>query len=329
MEKFKQLLSKPKTVLPIFAALVLLLSAFFYRNIGLSPAIPENLAVSEVMTAPGTNVSLSFGKNGRVEAVLVKEGDVVKKGEVLARLSAPDALGVVNQAKGALSLAQAQYASLNVTYANTKNQQDTIVDNAYKTLLSSSLEGTPSVQDNNVPIISGTYTCGKEGTYILKPYSSGDTDTGFSFNYSGLETGVAGVKYNNPVPLGNCGLQVKFAHVNNFNQYVVWTIAIPNTKSSVYLANKNAYDLAVSNREKVLADLVAQIGANSGDNSNNTSVSKAQVEAALGAYQAALGAYQNNVIISPVDGIVNFLDPNLKTGQSVISGKSVISISAK
>jgi multidrug efflux pump subunit AcrA (membrane-fusion protein) len=324
MEKFKQLLSKPKSFLPIFALVVLVLSAVLYRNIGIAPGIPANIGVADSLTTPDGNISLSFAKNGRVEAVLVKERDFVKKGEVLARLSAPDALGTVNQAKGALALAQAQYASLNVTYANTKNQQDTMVDNAYKILLSSALEGTPSIQDSNVPVISGTYTCGKEGVYILKPYSSGDNDTGFSFNYSGLETGTAGVKYDNPVPLGVCGLQIKFIHVTNFNANTVWTINIPNTKSSVYLANKNAYDLAVSTREKILADISTQIG-----NSNDSSVAKAQVDAALGAYQAALGAYQNNIITSPVDGTVTFIDPNLKTGQSVIAGKSVISINAQ
>lgn len=321
------LFSKPRLTISIVALIVLIASAIAYGHIGRSPIVPASITLSNSheVIASGSNVSLSFPKSGRVETVLINAGDEVSAGQVLARLSAPDAQGAVSQAKGALDLAEAQYASLNVQYANAKKQQDLLVKNAYQTLLSSGLEGTANIQDENTPIISGTYTCGKEGTYTLKPYQSGDTDSGYSMNYSGIENGTTGVKYENSVSLGNCGLQVKFLNKTIFNPAVVWTIAIPNTKSSVYLANKNAYELAENTRDKVLSDLATTIGNNTG----SSSVAKAQVDAARGAYQAALGAYQNNVITSPVHGIVTFVDPDLKGGQSVIANKSVISISVK
>jgi multidrug efflux pump subunit AcrA (membrane-fusion protein) len=324
MKSITKFLSNPKSILPIFAIVALAGTFFLWQHVGVAPTVPSLLTNSSpgVTISDGGNIALSFQKSGRIESVFVKEGDRVKTGATLARLSAPDALGLVNQARGALDLARAQYASLNVEYANTKKQQDLIVENAYKTLLSGGLEGVPSKQDLNIPVITGNYICGKEGSYILKPYRSNDKDSGFSANFSGLESGTIPVKYDSPVPLGNCGLEIKFTHAEAFSSNTVWTVAIPNTKGSVYVANKNAYDLAVTNRTKVLDDLLAKIGSTSG-----ASVARAQVEAAEGAYQAALGAYQNNVIIAPTSGTVTFVDPNLKVGQSATGGKPVISIS--
>lgn len=323
MNTFKQLLAKPKIAIPASIIIVALLTVFAYGRIGVAPAVPSTVGLSSSQSAvvSGGNVSLSFAKSGRVESVLVKEGDAVRAGQVLAKLSAPDAEGAVAQAKGALDLAQAQYASLNSQYKTAKEQQDLMVANAYKTMVSGSLEGVPSHQDQNTPIISGTYACGTEGSYRLKPYSSGDSDSGYSLAVSGLENVIIPVKYDNAVPLGTCGLEIKFNHVNSFDSSTTWTISVPNTKGSAYLANKNAYDLAVANRDKVLADLETNIGTNT-----TNSVAKAQIDAAQGAYQAALGAYQNNVIVAPVAGTVTFVDPDLKAGQSAVSGKSVISI---
>lgn len=325
MKKIIRLLSQPKTLIPVFAILVAALTFYGFQNLGKAPTLPSNIQAigSKDITINNGNISLSFPKSGRLEAVLVKEGDNIKEGQVLAKLSAPDALGGVNQAKGALDLARAQFASLNVEYANTQKQQDLLVANARKTLLSAGLEGVPNNQDVNLPVITGTYNCDKEGSYILKPYRSGDKDSGYTFNYSGLENGIAPVKYDNPVALGTCGLQIKFTQNDTFNSQTIWTIAIPNTKSSVYLNNKSAYDLAVSNREKILADLISKVGTNVGAGS----VAEAQIKAAEGAYQAALGAYQNNVITSPVNGVATFVDANLKVGQSVVANKPVISIS--
>lgn len=322
--KFLNFLSKPKIIIPIVAIIGILVIAALYNRIGKAPVVNVALDTSTPVITGDNSIDLSFPKTGRVADVLVQNGQSVHKGDVLAKLSAPDQEGVVNQAKGALDLAEAQYASLNAQYASTKKQQDLIVSNSYQTLLTSGLEGIPSKQDKNSIIISGTYTCGKEGTYELDPYSSNDSDTGYSFKYSGLETGITSVKYDNSVPLGSCGLQIKFTNTALFNPYNTWTISIPNTKSSTYLANYNAYELAKQNEEKILSDLSTTLGNNS-----STSVEKAQVAAAQGAYDATLGAYQNNLIVAPQDGTVSFVDKDLKVGQSVIPNKVVISITTK
>ncbi len=322
-----KMLSKPKIIIPIFAILGILCVLFGYKIVGKAPIVNiDSQKENASIISSGSNISLSFPKNGRVKEVLVENGQKVYKGQILAKLSAPDSEGAVNQARGALELAKAQYASLNSQYETTKKQQDLIVKSAYNVLLSSGLEAIPEDEQSlNIPTISGTYICGKEGSYKINPYKSGDTDTGFSFEYSGLENGTTSIKSDNPVPLGNCGLQIKWTNLDEFDDSIDWNINIPNTKSSVYLTYKNAYELALQNREKILSDLATNIGSEN----EESSIAKATVNAAQGAYQAAQGAYENNLIISPVDGIVNFIDSNLKVGQSVVPNKNVISITAQ
>ena len=322
----KKTLSKTKIIIPVFAIFAIFATVIGYKHVGNAPIV--NIASdinSSNISSSVNSINLGFPKSGRVEQVLATVGQKVHKGDILAKISAPDAEGAINQAKGALDLAEAEYASLNSQYASTKKQQDLIVSNTYQTLLSSGLEGIPSAQNQNAPIISGTYTCGKEGSYIINPYASSDGDTGYSFNFSGLEKGVASVKDKNSVPLGSCGLQIKWNNINSFDDSIDWTIDIPNKKSSTYLANKNAYDLAIANREKVLSDLSTTIGSSN----VKSSVAKAKVEAARGSYEAVLGAYQNNIITSPVDGIISFVDKDLKVGQSVVANKNIISIETK
>ncbi len=322
----KKILENPKITITLFAVLAIVIVSVLYPAIGLPPKVD----VSKIQSSSrsfllGMTVNLSFPKSGRLESVAVKVGDKVRAGDILARLSAPDVEGAVAQAKGALDLAKAQYASLNSQYETAKAQQDLLVRNAYRTLLSSSLEAVPQRQTKNVGVVSGTYTCDKEGSYILDPYRSADNDSGYSFNYSGLETGTASVKYDSPIPLATCGLQIKFIHNESFDDITNWTIDIPNTKSASYLANKNAYDLAMTNRDKVLSDLAQTIGSSTHD----TSVSSAQIRVAEGTYEAALGAYQNNLIVAPYDGVISFVDSDLKNGQSVMANKPVINITTE
>jgi multidrug resistance efflux pump len=323
----KNFFTNPKTIIPLVAVIAVVVGIVGFRTVGKAPVVtlPDNTALvsGTVVTNSSDNVyDLAFPNAGRVASVAVKVGDHVVKGQTLATLDAGAALGAVTQAKGALELAQAQYASQDVQYANAKKQQDVLVQNAYRTLLSSGLAATPSVQDDNhVPVISGTYTCGKEGAYEIATYPSGTT-SGYSFTYAGLEKGGGQVTFSTPQPLGSCGLFIQFTQ--GFAGATRWTVSIPNSKSATYVTNKNAYDLAVSTREQVLTQFEANLAQNSSANT-----AKAAVESAQGVYQAALGAYKNNVIVAPVNGTVTFIDADLKTGQSVTQNKAIISISTK
>ena len=323
-KKILKFLSKPKMVIPVALIVGVFVIIIGFKLVGNGPKVEiENQDVAHQKL--NGNIDLSFSKGGKLESVLVKKGQEVKKGDVLAKISAPDALGVISQTKGALDLAEAQFSSLNSQYKTAKKQQDLLVSNAYNTLLSDGLEGIPDKQTSVGPIISGTYTCGKEGSYELDPYKSSDNDSGYSINFSGLENGVISLKYETPVPLGNCGLQIKWTKADYFDDHIKWKVEIPNTRSAKYLVNKNAYELAIANRDKTLSDLAYNIN----NGSEEVSVAQAQVNAARGAYQAALGAYENNLIIAPDNGVITSIDENLKVGQMVTASKPVISISIK
>ena len=64
--------------------------------------------------ASANQTTLTFGTGGRVQEVVVNEGDVVQKGEVLARLETTDLEMGVARAKAGLALSQAQLAQIQV-----------------------------------------------------------------------------------------------------------------------------------------------------------------------------------------------------------------------
>lgn len=332
MKNFIKLLEKPKIIIPIAMAAAIIIGLVSYRFVGQSPAVAlssnSNIASSTALSTDDST-NLAFYKAGRLGSVSVAVGAPVKQGDVLASLDAGDALGAVNQAKGALELAKAQYGSMDVQYANAKKQQDVLVINAHRTLLSNNLmavakDTATDVDESQIPQISGTYTCDKEGSYEIEPYGSVN-DSGYSFTFKGLETGAGNVTYYTPQPLGKCGLFIQFP-AEYYSRYVNWTVDIPNTRSSSYIANKNAYDLAVSTRDQVLKQFQANLGENGSFNAN---IAQAAIDSAQGAYEVALAAYRNNLILAPIDGVVTFVDSNLKVGQSVNANKTVITIVKK
>ncbi len=336
MKNFIKLLEKPNVVIPVFLVIMLIAGAIFSRFIGQTPVVTLSSYTNSTASSSSevSTADLAFPKSGRLSVVSVKVGDAVKKGEVLASLDAGDALGAVNQANGALELAKAQYASLDVQYENAKREQDVLVENAYRTMLSSNLAAVASkinnfdssmpIDNSQIPQISGTYTCDKTGSYEIEPYQSG-VQSGFSFRFNGLESGSGSVTYYNSQPLGSCGLFIQFPFGYSASQ-IKWIVDIPNEKSPNYNANKNAYELALSTRDQVLKQFEANLGKNGSPEAN---VAQAAVDSAQGAYEIALAGYRNNLIVAPMDGVVTFVDSHLKVGQVVTANKTVITVTKK
>ena len=322
---FLKTIIKPKVIIPVVAIVAIVVGASIYHLVGKAPQVMlganTSPSASSQVAAVNPSTNLAFPVGGRVATVSVALGDHVTKGETLATLDGGTELGALNQAKGALELAQTQYGSLNLQYQNTKTQQDQLVANAYQALLSTGLQARAIGGDQgHVPVITGTYNCDKEGSYDITPYQSG-TLSGYSFTFSGLESGFGTADYNNSSPFGSCGLSIQFSP--GFNQDARWEIDIPNTQSSSYTADLNAYNLAVANSNQALSQLAANTGQNGSSAAN---VAQAAVDSAQGAYQAALAAYDNTIITAPVSGTVSFVSSDLKVGQSVNPSESVISI---
>ena len=72
-----------------------------------TPVVNSNIVTAEGRLVPNTSTWLSFQTTGRVQAVLVKEGETIKKGQALVQLEGSDrAASELKAAQSALFLAQ-------------------------------------------------------------------------------------------------------------------------------------------------------------------------------------------------------------------------------
>ncbi len=334
---FQKIFNTPKiaTSIAIVIALVVGVISFINHNKTMTNEFAKINTPSTFSNKSGSNLSssdltLAFPIGGRIKSVSVKIGDVVKAGTVLASLDAENAIGAVNQAKGAYTAAETSYEKLvngasspdievaRVALNNAKNsynttvsQQKVLVSNALSAMLNSGLTALPTIEGVGtvgVPTISGTYS-GTEGTYTISTYSTGN---GAYFSISGIETG-SGLVSTIPVALGTHGLKIQFP-TNNISSNInnTWTISIPNTQAPTYLVNYNLYQSALQTQSQALATAQGMVDTAqaaldqkvAGARSEDLTIAKAQVESTQGALQVAEGNYNNTIIRAPVDGTI-------------------------
>ncbi len=285
------------------------------------------------------DLSLAFEQGGTVSAVNVKEGDTVKKGQVLVKLDSGNSAASVSQASAALASAQANYQKLlngatgaNVNVAqttldnaqtalkNTQAQQQVLVNNALQSMMNAGLTavGASNNSGNVTATISGTYTGADQGAYSISLYSTGG---GLHFQIGGLESGD-GIVSTSPQPLGSKGLYLQFSGIS-IPAGNTWTVNIPNTQSALYIINNNAYQTALQN-QKTATD-AAQSAVNSAQASlalmqtpprpEDVASASAQVQTASAVLQTAQNAYGKTSLVAPIDGIITLV--NVKVGQTV------------
>lgn len=277
-------MSLPKlNFLNIFITLLVISgSLFVYKQF--NPPLPnwitatvEKGNVTELVSVSGfveakQVADLAFPSTGIVTDVFVVEGSVVKAGEVLATLANTELVAERNEAMAALAIARAAYRetaagprseTIAVADTNIKNAEANLarvtveenhkVENARTALFSTNL--TSQAQDPNEestpPVVTGNYICGKEGVYNLHVYRS-SSESGYSYNYTGLENGTGLVSVDQPTPIGNCGLYLKFIAGDLYSDSD-WEIKIPNTRSASYTTLNNTYTLAITQAKNAVA----------------------------------------------------------------------------
>jgi multidrug resistance efflux pump len=341
-KSFTSFFHKPQAVAIVSLIIALAIGTYGYLRINQKAvytfAQAQSGVISDTSGTASNDLSLGFLSGGRIASVDVKTGDTVKKGQELAALDALNTLGTLTQAKAALAQAQANYtkvvngatgstidvaraavttAQVNLSQATTA--QSTLVANAKRTLLNSTIVAEPTTETVNAPqapVISGTYTSDAQGTITLKTYPTGDS--GY-FVASGLTTGTGKINMTDSQPLGDTGLSILFPEIPKFE--TSWTIDIPNTKAPNYVANYNAYQSALETQTQTLAGLQAVLDqANTSLTALATAArpedvasAQAQVQQAQGSLQIAEAAYQNTVIDAPYDGTI--------TGVSIAVGQ--------
>ena len=331
-------INKPKKVAIICLVIAVTVGTFGYIKINKKVSSSYDETNTDRSTGNFSNLTLGFLSSGRIKDVLVKAGETVEKGQILATLDAVNVLGSLTQARAAYSTANANYdkitngateTTLNIAKASvhtaevnlegTTKQQEVLVKNAYKNLLNSTIEAIPSgiINDYVAPTISGSYDKDIDGQINISVYYTGN---GQSYSVSGITNGSGVVATTNAQPIGDSGLYIKFPN-NSTTNYTNWIINIPNKKASNYLSNYNAYQLALENQNQAVKNSQAALDqANTSLSSltanarpEDMAIAKAQVSNALGALEIAESAYNNTIIKAPSDGVV--------TAVSIIAGQ--------
>lgn len=292
------------------------------------------LATGQVIS--NTDLELFFRSSGTVKDIKVKTGDKVKKGDLIASLDGDDEKASLTTARGVLLAAQARYKRVvegasneeinlsrvalenaKIDLENTKRSQETVVQNAYHNLLNSTPEAVPEEgdEDFDAPIISGSYTLGKEGLIKIRMYNSSG---GTSYEVGGLTSGTGSSNTIIAQPIGKSGLFIKFPEGWEMS-VKEWVIEIPNKKASNYLTNLNAYQTALRSRDSAISSAqsaVAQRQAEydlkiAGARNVDVEMANAEVLQAEGSYQQALARYNDTLITAPVDGTITSIDTKI------------------
>lgn len=303
------------------------------------------LATGQVVSS--TDLNLSFNTNGVVKSIKVKVGDKVKEGQLLANLDQQAELAALTQARGALAAANARFKRIlegatseevRITQTaldnakrdleNTKLSQETLVKNAYHSLLNSTPEALPEdgSSDDEAPVISGTYNLNKEGEIKLEIYNSSG---GLSFSASGLTSGTGDVSSVTPQPIGNSGLYITFPS-DSYISTKDWVIEIPNKKGATYLLNYNAYQNAIKNEQQAIASAESMVSQREAElalkraqaRPSDIDLAEADIISAQGQVQQAQARYDTTVIVAPLDGTITSID--IKQGELASAMKEVI-----
>ncbi|MFT5849605.1 MAG: RND family efflux transporter MFP subunit [Patiriisocius sp.] len=291
--------------------------------------VQQAISVSGFIEAKNT-AELSFPSTGVVTDVFVDQGSVVRKGDLLATLGSQRLVALRSEAVAALTKAQAARSELvagptseerSVTETSVRTAQATLdktvlteakkVANAKASMLSSNLEvlSEKGNEDATAPTVTGTYTCDEMGSYTLDVYSS--SQSGFSYQLGGLEQGSYAASTKQPTRLGVCGLFIEFAENSTYINSN-WIIAIPNTNSSNYLINENAYNLALTQEAQLVQAATdalsfasnSQTAANAGPRSESLTQAAASVDGARAQIASIDAQIADLSIVAPFDGVI-------------------------
>lgn len=296
---------------------------------------------------------LAFSRSGLVKSVNVKEGEFVKKGQVLVSLDTSELEASRARSAAEVSSSQAQYqkvvsgdraedkaiqnqasatAALNVEQTIAK--YDSLIADSKTTLYSSDLDAAPENLSltQMPPKITGTYLSATEGRYLISVYPS-SAGSGISFEVSGLETGAGEISYGIPVKIGTRGLYATFTKGDNYGN-TKWIIEIPNKKGASYSRNLAAYNQLVKDKDIAVAE--ARLRATTEDLKNKSvvngaraedvAISRASLQMSQSGLSQVISQISSSIMRAPFDGVVASLTYKLgEFASSTESGLRLVS----
>lgn len=309
----KRKIKKRYIIIAFFIIIIIILSiSHGNRKTSYAQFVVERQDVRDQLVLAGVidvenRVDLGFAEGGRIESILKKSGDVVKKGQVIATLSQNKLQADLIQAQANYTVTQVNSSSdvqeAETSLATILAEQNTIVENVYQEYLSGDLQvylKNKTSLDLEAPTLTGNYTGTQEGEYVLDMNATGE-----SFELRGLDG--AGKKYlaktKHSTKLGDSGLYIQFAEDVQYNN-TQWIIPIPNTRSSGYLTRKKAYETALATRDRLVEDARNELARATGQGDDAVSRAEAERKQAAAQVQAVYSQLGDGRILAPFDGIV-------------------------
>jgi HlyD family secretion protein len=339
----------------IIAALVFIVIP--HKSVPYELATVQTKAVTERISASGkveppVKIDLHFKNSGYLKSRTVKTGDTVTAGQLLAAQDTALLDAQVQETQSSIAFQQAKLDQLIAgasheeialsevalqsaqrNYEAVQQTQEDLVQAAYIKLLNSTPEARPvdDTSDDEPPVISGTYTLGKEGTIFVSSYYSAG---GISFRVSGLTTGSGSGNAVIPEPLGDSGLSITFPSSTKI-ETEDWAIEIPNKRGASYLTNQTAYETALQTQKSALSaaqSLVDQKQAElalkkAGVRSSDRAVYQAQISQAEASLEKILAQRDELMLFAPSDGLV--ADVFGEIGEIVRPEQPVVSLASK
>lgn len=279
--------------------------------------------------------SLTAEAAGVVRQVSVEIGDRVSAGQLLVSLSAEDERASLAQAQAGL---ESQQARLDEMVAGSRPAElentalsvataETNLESARESYLNTDLQAY--LEDTDIstsrgslesPMISGVYEGEEEGEYEIDLYQSG-AQSGYSFRFTGLESGVSPVSTEVPQPLGDRGLYIQFPEDFAETLDLEWVVPIPNTRSGQFAQARSNLQQAEHSLQQAENNLSL---ATEGPRSEQVKAQEAAVAQAAAGVQSAESRLAKKVIRAPFAGTVSELDADV--GELVSPGTALVGL---
>ena len=328
---------KKHKIVSLIVILILIGSVAFFALRGSNEGnfetqIVEITVVEQFVEETGTvesyeEADLSLEQSGRVISIPVSRGEDVEAGDILIELDDSEQRANLLSAQAQLKAEQANLDDLLVNASGssqsgsslsaTEKQQKTLIENSYSKLLSEGLVVEPSRSNytQTAPTISGRYS-GLEGRYKIV-IDRGSQVNDYELSVFDLET-IRDVEISQTglTPLGTGGLFVSFSDTLGSYVGTTWYLTIPNTESSSYLANYNAYIAA-----KEGADVTV---INTSNTEQKIAAQEARVDQALAAVKTAEANLAKRTLRAPFTGTVSNI--GISVGETSAASSVVISL---
>jgi RND family efflux transporter MFP subunit len=311
--KIRRLARSWVTYVVIAAVVVVAALAFGGGDDAGETAAVERRTIASIVDVTGSVVPLSsadlgFEQGGRVASLPAKEGARVWKGQLLAALDSSALYADLKDAQASLAIARAEAGNTEESVDAVEAEQDTLVENAYRTLLSEGLQLVAVDDDETLspPIISGRYD-GPEGRYKLRVFRSPDGFTMFRLFDLEETAQVKVIAADRPTPFGTHGLYITFEGDLDLYRDTDWTLDIPNRSSAEYRENQDAYEAARRERDRAVQEAREELERGSAETSI-AAARVAQAEASVARVQAQIG---ERAIVAPFSGLVKTVDVEL------------------